>query len=374
MAASNHDSKIILPFIPSLSHIASAKVAIELHSMVDIEFLLALSRKVQSGNLTIFGKDMQEKYNEKYEKAKKVILHIPTNLRQRIFEIVQYIHDEVGMWKSDHSAILCLNQDYIYFTFYWRCDGTIDRTKTAQEIIGNEKINVKKRFVMACIYCLEYEVTYLWAKLELCVKLRIFEKPVNSFVFFWVRWLCYGGFYSWTQYVQNFLMPPLIFSSLGTPIRFSSFLSELRSENRRNFYKFLELCHPDDFRFCIYQATKEEQKEILKMHPVKVLLCYLDWPLQTEFLEVADKMWNYLQHYHFGLVLEFLMAVVYRTDFDYKELLVEFWSRSPDDFKVYARKAKILNKQIDLFFSGRKNKTMLDDENDRTSLKSLRGL
>ncbi|GBM15938.1 hypothetical protein AVEN_270607-1 [Araneus ventricosus] len=360
MAESNEDSKIILPFFPSLSHMALTKVAIELYNRVGIKSLLIFSSEIQFGNLTIIEKGSQEKCDEKYKRAKETILLIPTNLRERVFEVVQYIHDEVRTWKSDHSATFGLS-DYFYLTFYWRCDGTINRTKTAQEIIWNEKIHIRKRFEIACIYCLVHDVTFLWAKLEAYAKLRIFKRSQNSVVLFWIRWLNNGALYSWDQYAQNYLSPPFMFTRLGSRIRFSSFFCELRPEHRQKFYRFLDLSDADDFRFCLYQATKKEQEVIMKMYPVKVLRCYLDWPLQSEFLEVAEKMWNYLKYSHFGLVLELLMAMMYRKDFDYKDLLIKFWHQSPNHFQEYARKANILNQQIDLFFSGRKDKRIADD-------------
>ncbi|GBN89765.1 hypothetical protein AVEN_74376-1 [Araneus ventricosus] len=142
------DSKIVKPFMPSFFHIALIKVAVPLFNDFDIITLNMVFTEIQHGNSTASNDGSQENGDVNYYRAKAHLLWILGHLRKRVLEVVTGMNQEVRKWKQDH--------DYIFktwvkeCTFYWKPDGTIDTIKTAEKLVLNKNINIRKRFELAC--------------------------------------------------------------------------------------------------------------------------------------------------------------------------------------------------------------------------------
>ncbi|GFT72340.1 hypothetical protein NPIL_158621 [Nephila pilipes] len=86
----------------------------------------------------------------------------------------------------------------------------------------------------------------------------------------------------------------------------------------------------------VSRMDSDLQIELCKEDLVFALQRYLYWPLQTEFLEMASRLYPFLNKKIFFTVLN--MIVCKRNDgkygyFDYSSLLTNFWLQGRDEWK-----------------------------------------
>ncbi|GFQ98573.1 hypothetical protein TNCT_572981 [Trichonephila clavata] len=68
-----------------------------------------------------------------------------------------------------------------------------------------------------------------------------------------------------------------------------------------------------------------------------VLLCYLEWPKQESFIEMAKRLLKFLSNKHFGYILkEIAFKEAHFEDFNYRKLFREFWQQGLESHKKYA--------------------------------------
>ncbi|GFT45141.1 uncharacterized protein NPIL_96651 [Nephila pilipes] len=92
----------------------------------------------------------------------------------------------------------------------------------------------------------------------------------------------------------------------------------------------------EDFHFCFMRLKPNERYDILRTYSYDILEYFLDWPLQNEFLEVADRMWSYISPHDFIKIFHFIIyqrIMIGWEDYDYIHLLKEFWKLSPANLK-----------------------------------------
>ncbi|GBN49479.1 hypothetical protein AVEN_197820-1 [Araneus ventricosus] len=252
--------KIVTPLIPSLFDLALVKTAFPLFNGFDVKTLDRVFRESQNENLEKFNEGSQE--NREVNRVKEKLLSVPAHLRHRVLEAVMGLRYTVLLWRMDHFFILEIKRRECIF--YWRYDGSIDRTKTAEQLVLNAGIDIRQRFDLACMYCLEKSVRALWAEMEASGKTENFETADNSMTRFWVRWMREGCRVPWLQAAQDYLelSPPVDWTAPAP--RISSFFPLLQPKDREKFLTCLKWAKYDDFRFCLYSATKEEEEQILK--------------------------------------------------------------------------------------------------------------
>ncbi|GBN78665.1 hypothetical protein AVEN_36349-1 [Araneus ventricosus] len=103
----------------------------------------------------------------------------------------------------------------------------------------------------------------------------------------------------------------------------------------------------DDFRFYLYAATKKEEEQILGTNFQTLLFLYLDWPLQSFFLETAEKVWHLIDKSTFNVLLRLICDYEeFKKDFDYARLFADFWNRSSNIWRESAEDPH-LSKKID---------------------------
>ncbi|GBN89807.1 hypothetical protein AVEN_67320-1 [Araneus ventricosus] len=341
MASPVDNSKIITPFIPPLSHIALIQVAVPFFNRFDFRTLKMAFAEIQNGNSKAPDEGTEENDNANYDKAKESLLFIPGLLRERVMEAVASLRYAVSEWQEDHSFILGCG--FIACTFFMRTDGIIDRTKTAEKLILNKNFNIKKRFHLACMYCLGDSIRSLWAELEADGRTASFENTHDPFMRFCIRWIRDGSHIPWTQAVREYFTHPRTPSPRASwkrfP-RFAYFLPLLRPEERRQFLLSLGTATFDDLLLSLHTMTKQEEEQVLNTNIRSVLLMYLyTWPLQGLFLETAEKVWNYIDPDTFRSVLHTILYLKRVRKYpDYCEIFEGFWKMSPEHFREHAKK------------------------------------
>ncbi|GBO46388.1 hypothetical protein AVEN_83904-1 [Araneus ventricosus] len=108
-----------------------AKLAVRLYNEFGFEIVEKALAEMESGNVPECDEGSPENYPILRSRVKENLLLIPTLLRSRVLEEVERVANEVSGWIYSHNTIERL--DYAKCSLFWRCEGTIDRTKTAQK-------------------------------------------------------------------------------------------------------------------------------------------------------------------------------------------------------------------------------------------------
>ncbi|GBO38863.1 hypothetical protein AVEN_85769-1 [Araneus ventricosus] len=363
MAELVNDPKIVSPFLPSLLHFASVKVAIQLLNNFDIETLNTAFTEIKHGNSSSSkeggnSRSFKEGGQDNYEamKAKEHLLFIPAHLREKVLETVKGLNYSLWRWQKDHSKIISLED--IECTLYWRSDGTINAVKAAEQLVLDESIDITTRFEIACMYCFEKSVKNLWVEMQ--ASRVTYITADNSAARFWIRWMRDGSRVPWTRAILEYVEPFRIRN-----LRFSCFFHLLQPKDRQKFLYSLQFAAEDDFRFCLFSMTKEEEEEMLASEATRFFLLHLGWPLQSLFLQTVEKTWNFIGN---GL-FEFLFDIISNyniiwQDFDYHKLYQDFWNRSPNRLKESTEERPCFKKRIDVYFVKIRRKRKVDKQTD----------
>ncbi|GBO22341.1 hypothetical protein AVEN_245015-1, partial [Araneus ventricosus] len=364
MTADVGDSKIVVPFMPSLLHLASVKVAVPLLKDFDLSTLQIAFRNIQQG---IPISDIKDPAFIESDRAQEKLLFIPGHLRMKVLEAVQGLQYGAWGWKSQHSHVLKLKDGECIF--YWRSDGRVDEIKTAQKLVQNANIDIRKRFHIACIYCLEESIQTLWTEMKASGETGNLETTRDSMMHFWVKWMSDGSRIPWRQVAVEHFSPPA-WCPVSQIARLSSIFPSLRPEDRKKFLYSLQFKDSDDLLLCMYSVTKEEEKQILNWGAVNLLYIYLEWPLRSLFLETVEKLRNYIDELSFQCLLEHISnnAKLWE-DFDNHELFEGFWNSSHDHFKERAKQIPYIRKKIDSCLNAIKSKRKAQEDEGRHSKK-----
>ncbi|GFQ77990.1 hypothetical protein TNCT_66872 [Trichonephila clavata] len=99
----------------------------------------------------------------------------------------------------------------------------------------------------------------------------------------------------------------------------------------------------DDDRICLFNQDVTILEQLFRRIPFCILMFLLQWPLQTQFLEVVHRLWSHLTKEEFFKLLLSIHSKIEKgwRDFDYINLIKTFWSRSPHHFQDYVQKKNI---------------------------------
>ncbi|GBM43247.1 hypothetical protein AVEN_45090-1 [Araneus ventricosus] len=355
--------RIFTPFIPTLTHLAMVKIAIPLHNEFGIARMNEAFNRIELGNSTESEQDSEDLELIRYHRAVKYLLLIPPRLRKRVLEAVRGLEYGICQWRADYSKILQVEDGECIF--YWRCDGTIDRMKTARQLVQNASIDISQRFNLACTYCLEESIKSLWAEMVASGEAVNFKIDNNTMARFWLRWMREGSRVPWTQAAQKYLNP---YDGAMMP-RFICFLPLFRQERRELFLPILQYARYDDLRFCLYAITKEEEEIAVKTCALQLLCLCLEWPLRGFFLETAEKVLKYIDDHYMNILLNHIFGTKQKwRDFDYFELLESFWNMIPSHLREEAQERPRIRKEIALCFDEMRKKRKAADQ-ELTNLK-----
>ncbi|GIX78362.1 uncharacterized protein CDAR_313491 [Caerostris darwini] len=278
-------------------------------------------------------KDNSDKWKLLSEKAKQIVatLQLPPQIEERILGILRPIALEISRWRDDHDKIL--SPEINANIFQWKNNGTIERVDTAITIIKDTNLDIRKKFVLACLYSLEDDISHLWNKMSTDDKLLVFEVSYSSIVQFWVS-IMQGKTANWMELVSKCLHPVYrsnFINYQNDPIWLRGFFDKLPTKEQqqclifsvKNFFK-----DHDNVRFCLSKINISEQRESFKNDLYRILRIHLDWPLQDSFIKIANQMWDYLSKEQFCDILYFIIygRIIHKwNDYDYISLLRQFW-------------------------------------------------
>ncbi|GFY74491.1 uncharacterized protein TNIN_465271, partial [Trichonephila inaurata madagascariensis] len=268
-------------------------------------------------------------------------LQIPLALKDRIVALMKPIELEVHNWMSDHDGILKTSGEESFCEFHWNPDATVDRIRTADALIGSQRLDNPTRFVLSCQYWHGRKIIPVYRKLDAETKEYFLERDFDgkdehqSNVEKWIREqkgtkpncnvFCRCRTFRWTDVSLH-----------------SRFLDCLPDFNREYVLctKFKETHKMHIGRFCLSRMSAQNREYMLAAFPLKVLSIYLFWPCQTFFMEAARKVWRDLSENEFLCLLHIMICqkiIALWTDFNYMKLLRQFWHESPDNLKQYTK-------------------------------------
>lgn len=351
----------------SLEHIALVRIAISLWQQSDIRnLIIKLSVPFKHGN----GREYWRRIEDKVMKN-ALQLPQPELLKQRVSGFIKPIGLEILKWiKYSHGSYS--NDQYIDLpnVFHWTLQGTIDKAKTAEALIRDPKIDIRTRYNLACIYCLEDHIQELWNKIPVNRR-NIFHDPEypmqmiqQDLVYLWTNDLyrimattdkpsdCHFQHGSFTS-----LHAFRVAVTYGNKAAMEYFLPKLTPADREaalmdaakqvatrcrkyNIFSNADSCNEhcnEILCFLISHMREENQMEIFKNHAYGVLKCCLDWSLQSCFIKYAPCSVRHLSEEHYLTLLELIINKVTCgfKDCDYLNLFSEFWSLSNTNYKIY---------------------------------------
>ncbi|GFT65277.1 uncharacterized protein TNCV_1559311 [Trichonephila clavipes] len=280
------------------------------------------------------------------ELVKKRISSLPQLLKHELLDVIRSVSIEIDKWIKYHfqdwqnfSGIACS----ALYDFQWNSLGKIDRVRTASALIVNEMLDIKDRCILDSLYVLTDKVTI--------------EKDVPHEFGVICSILAKTGIKyqkEWDLYIDviqyNYFMRQNLFTTVS-------------SEQKVLFLNIalLEECLPyNDFLFYMSNMGNEDRKAVFKTSCLKILQLLLDWPLQGEFLNAAEHLLPYFTEIDFIVMLNVIVyerIMLHRKDFNYIDLLKEFWSLSPSHLKepiniypIYEPLMLIINFPVDEIF------------------------
>ncbi|GFS92377.1 uncharacterized protein NPIL_540121 [Nephila pilipes] len=287
-------------------------------------------------------------------------LPLPTKSKKELFHFSEGIALEMFRWNVHHNENYNLNI-IIPNNICWKPLGTLNYEETAKLLIQNSTLPVFTRFYLSCMYGLEDSIKELWNAIP--IYQRSLLRSEMYFVYYWLNVLTLDTSSPWNGYREIRQMENLTIDVFRTSIyRRDIFVSDyiikkIKPENKLNkllitefkntttrIYKFfprmscmVKFPYSDIFCWLFHKLEKKQQQKMLMKHPFPVLLCYLEWPRQELFIEMAPYMFKYLSGIHFGFLLkEIAYKVLHFKDFDYETLFGQFGRQSLVTHKEFA--------------------------------------
>ncbi|GFQ77805.1 ANK_REP_REGION domain-containing protein [Trichonephila clavata] len=198
----------------------------------------------------------------------------------------------------------------------WTILGIIDEKKTAEAIIKDENLSLKKRYEIACTYCLKNEIPMLWNKLPKKKKIRYFKArgPVCTLPVYWAYRLkmeldILDRRIGEKYYACNSERIGFIHAFVNDNITaFEYFLRILSAEEKEIYieacFRYLEVIEAessnddhytcDIIYFLLLQANENQRTSIFEKYAYYILKCLFEFPYQGMFLEIERIVQSYL--------------------------------------------------------------------------------
>ncbi|KAF8796921.1 hypothetical protein HNY73_001249 [Argiope bruennichi] len=329
-------------FLPSLQHMASVTIAVHIYCNRKIQSTYQKMNNIPSKT---FDQELHVMYTG-WKRIKEITMEIlppelPQSLKTRLADFIRPIQEQIDDWMYDHPYVYIYTYDNSYFNcISWKSDGTIDFLQTAKNMLRNKSFHFVGRFMMACTYFLEEDIWNLRGKMK---GERLARKDNNVVIRFWRKWLKQRNNIHWSQmFCEHFINPKII--SSDSAIRVTRIFDFLPQESRSNYLEeIVRLGHIDDVRLCLYKLDEQQRIQVMKSDPQGILIAFLKWPFQSQFMKMANQMWGYMTADQFYFVMSyFLLHYVLRIleYFNYLGLFREFWYSSPEFFKENIRNQK----------------------------------
>lgn len=285
-------------------------------------------------------------------------LPLPKLIKNELLRFSAVVGMEVFKWNEYHLNKYDLEIS-IPRPLCWELSGIINYKKTAELLIQDLTVGIYPRFFLACMYGLEDSIKELWLALPGYFQTNLLHSNAD-FVFYWANELTdYVHDDPLAQQLDRFFNEDLPLCVFQTSIRMCDtpvseyIFQKLRPEDKLNLPNLFEetantICelfprhaqtkfvYPDVLCWLLHKLDEQQREKMYETHPFAVLLCYLEWPKQELFIEMAQCLLQYLSGKHFGfLLMEIASRAMHIKDFNYRKLFRHFWQQSLESHKEY---------------------------------------
>ncbi|GBN39275.1 hypothetical protein AVEN_120467-2, partial [Araneus ventricosus] len=309
-------------------------------------------------------------------------LQLPESLAKQMIRVLKPIGLQILRWKLYHEEYLRYpNEVFEYFDvpilekLCWTGAGTVDYRKTAEELVRCDVVDIVKRYKLGCLYCLDRYIPEFWKELPQENKMYFYnEKDLSHFTQLKVLQFCWPyilkreeykldrmpgkpigdsttfqqRIFKCSAFVSNKTAVKYFFQKLSLEEREASLISAANNAlASRNLplnrpFRFSDENVSDVVLYLLSLMTPEQQIRIFSESPIDVLGCFLDWPWQDAFLDVADAMWTWMQcsdlerrARNYNTLLDKMQKSIQYSDYYLPSLYQNFFLRSPSDFRKH---------------------------------------
>ncbi|GFY72169.1 uncharacterized protein TNIN_219391 [Trichonephila inaurata madagascariensis] len=319
-------------FTPSLLYMAMVKTATEICRIPEIKEFITRSPETNPSAMAFA-------YSQEWVsliKSKVSLLKIPVELQQQLIQFIRPISIKIKEWVIIHCGFLLCDNPEIDFQNYlhWKSDGTIDALKSSASLVQDEYVSVSLRYRIAGVYYLMDDARKLQRRYEE-IKEGISQEYRTSSLFQGFKDMMETNFSSFINFYIFYC---------ENPHALKEFFSEKHHQNKRDNVLKLFMKYSQSnlrvIRFCLQEISAKEHASVFETYSSLVLFSFMEWPFQNIFLKVADRLWSYITKEGFLNVMVYIYDERIEKewkDYDYVGLLIEFWLKSPDEFKNYVR-------------------------------------
>ncbi|GFS68380.1 uncharacterized protein TNCV_3000611 [Trichonephila clavipes] len=300
----------------------------------------------------------KEKLWKRFITKKLSVLDLPLTLQEEIMALIKPITVDVDFWRKDHKGIFKANKESC-LKFCFNEDGMVDRLKTAELLIHSKRLNVRTRFVLACQYWSRWDILNFFKNLPKATRINILRrykkgKKLNKHekkVRIWIKQYKRKLFTESRPWGDRFR---LNWNCVSVQSRILDFLSP---ENKNVYFNavFERTNKMHVGRFCLSRISADRREQLLTRFPAKVLSIYLFWPYHNYFLNAVNKVWDRLSEIDFIFLLHIIICqriIALWKDFDYVDLLRQFWEKSPDHLKQFVEGTEIFEVLMEILNHG----------------------
>ncbi|GFR22218.1 uncharacterized protein TNCT_511221 [Trichonephila clavata] len=329
-------------FWPSFKLIAMVKVALKiLHSFRKRTFLDIFEEIKKSSG-----------YYSKVSSAIQTLLpssRFSPAVKKQISGIVRALDLEFARWLQAHAEVL-VGADLDYSkVLCWHSYGVINKLETAKILVQDENIEIKRRFVLACKYFFEDHAHALWVNISDEDKIHMAGQYCSlACMKFWMTKLYNRDmkdsiemFHNTTDtesFSENYLGLRYYFKKLEPRARYQCLSYGLKEGEIHHF----------DLYLCFAELTINEVRDLLHRlsasKRVRVMELFLNFPLQSIFVEVVHQSWIFIPKHSLRNLLHIIFHERVQKswyDINYAQLAKELWECSPFPYKSSLRRDKI---------------------------------
>ncbi|KAL7639625.1 UNVERIFIED_CONTAM: hypothetical protein RMT77_010126 [Armadillidium vulgare] len=298
---------------------------------------------------------------------------------------IKFVGIEMLKWEDnvqEHFGIPTKFSQNFMKSSLFTSKGFIDEEKAARELINEPTISVFLKYKISCHYFLEDDILNLYEDLrnnEPNFKEMLSNLSPKTPIVMWSEYL------DKTRYASSQYQPSIthIFKvnsfsygmenkkvaavkfSLGLKeesrksemeineeekVVYNSFCKCMRwvanylDEDGASYYSLLSkdfAAHYNLIQYFISLMTKEELKDILIKEDLtfNTLYCFLHWPHQYQFMEIAQLMFESLKENYFEKLIFLIITFIHEEcicwSYNSRQLLKKFWIESPSRLKRY---------------------------------------
>ncbi|XP_055924835.1 uncharacterized protein LOC129956879 isoform X1 [Argiope bruennichi] len=313
---------------------------------------------------TVVYRDGEERIKLKHELFKSIVaeLSLPESMREPLSNLLNPIFMETYKWwkyhefflRSKHSIFDC--PEYVKY-LHWTHMGTVNYRKTAEAMIRDEKLDINRRFKLACLYCLDEDIQNIWQKMSPLSKKCFYNNgqfplcnDTGEIIIFWtcilkgrvdklksylVGWV---GHYS-SIYQQAFEL----FAKNGYETATQYFFEKLTCEEKDaslvrtaeyvaehvndSFHPYTEV-----FYYLLTKMNTEQFQNVLEKSSCAILRSFLDWPRQDAFLEVAQLVLPFFVEDDYEM-LQFVLLQQFKYLYNPSKLFQNLFLITPKGFR-----------------------------------------